>query len=142
MCHLLKKTFFEALNLSLFVSKPDFLYVCYSLSLFCIAEIISKSNQALELLAFTLTSFDQCDRIDCSQEFIYKSWIRSNCTDTFQVVWKMDFLNASLNSSLLYNVSLTRQVFRYIYEILVVMLFVCKIWGNDRENPDLLHPTG
>ena len=35
------------------VSKPDFLYLEYSLSLFCIAEIIYESNQDLEL-AFTL----------------------------------------------------------------------------------------
>ena len=49
-----EETFWQFLKLSLSVSKSDFLYIEYSLSLFCIADIISVSNQGFEF-AFTLT---------------------------------------------------------------------------------------
>ena len=41
-------------KLYLSVSKCDFLYIEFSLSVFCIADIISVSNQGFEF-AFTLT---------------------------------------------------------------------------------------
>ena len=44
----------------------------------------------------------------------------------FQAVWKMDIL-MSLLSFLVPNISLTGEVFRHVYEILVLKIFLSKI---------------
>ena len=54
LCSIFWRNIVKVLHSSLPVSKPDFLLLEYSLFLFCIAEIISESNQGLEL-ALTLT---------------------------------------------------------------------------------------
>ena len=74
LCSIFWKNIFEVLDVSLSVFKPEFLYLEYSSSLFCITEIISVLNQGLEL-AFILTFFNRCDRIDCFHEFVYETWI-------------------------------------------------------------------
>ena len=129
------------LNWSSSVSKPDFLYAECSLSLFCIVKINSASNQGLEL-AVTIT-FSAGATESIPHKFIYKLLnMQDLYRKYFEFSVKLIFFFMLPQHVLLCNVSLMGQVFRYAYEMSVVMFFMCKTWGHDQTNQYPLHPTG
>ena len=102
------------MNLSLSVSKHDYLHLEYSLLLFSILEFISESNQGLELALILPFLIGVTESIALMNLFIK--------SDYAVFIFLMFF-----KSFLLCNISLTRQAFRYVYENLIVEFFVYKV---------------
>ena len=102
------------MNLSLSVSKHDYLHLEYSLLLFSILEFISESNQGLELALILSFLIGVTEPIALMNLFIK--------SDYAVFIFLMFF-----KSFLLCNISLTRQTFRYVYENLIVEFFVYKV---------------